>query len=92
MISEKNLIRHELIGLDVEVFESTNKTNKGKSGVVVDETKNMLTIETCDGPKRIQKKGTQFIFKIPDGKRVKVDGKRIIAKPEDRIKLKVKKW
>ncbi|MFH0928766.1 MAG: ribonuclease P protein component 1 [Candidatus Aenigmatarchaeota archaeon] len=92
MISAKNLIRHELIGLAVEVAESANKTHVGIKGLVVDETKNMLAIETKEGLKRIQKKGSQFIFKIPDGKKVKVDGKRIMARPEDRIKLKVKKW
>jgi ribonuclease P protein subunit POP4 len=92
MISAKNLIRHELIGLQVEVAESDNVSQTGTKGLVVDETKNLLTIETSEGLKKIQKKGSKFIFKIPDGKRVKVDGKRIVKRPEDRIKLKVKKW
>ena len=92
MITAKNLIRHELIGLQVQVAKSSNATQDGTKGLVVDETKNTLTIETKSGLKRIQKKNSEFIFKIPDGKRVKVDGKRIIARPEDRIKLKVKKW
>lgn len=91
MITAKNLIRHELIGLTAEVAESTNKDCVGIKGLVVNETKNLLTIETENGNKRIQKKKTQFIFKIPGGK-VKVDGERIVARPEDRIKLKVRKW
>ena len=92
MISVRNLIRHELIGLPVEVVESSNKFQIGIKGKVVDETKNLLIIETKNGLKKIQKKGSKFIFKIPSGKKVKVDGERIIARPEDRIKLKVKKW
>ena len=92
MISARNLIRHELIGLTVEVAESRNENQKGVMGLVVDETKNLLTIETAAGLKKIQKNTSVFIFKIPDGKKVKVDGKKIVARPEDRIKLKVKKW
>ena len=92
MILPKNLIRHELIGLAVEVAESTNKFQVGIKGTVVDETKNTLTIETDKGMKKIQKKGSVFIFKIPDGKKVKVNGNKIATRPEERIKLKVKKW
>jgi ribonuclease P protein subunit POP4 len=36
MISARNLIRHELIGLDVEVVESTNRIQVGIKGLVVD--------------------------------------------------------
>ena len=92
MIQPKNLIRHELIGLPVEVVVSTNKFQIGLIGMVIDETKNVLTIETAKGLKKIQKKGATFIFKIPNGKRVKVNGNKIAVRPEDRIKLKVKKW
>jgi ribonuclease P protein subunit POP4 len=92
MISARNLIRHELIGLTAEVAESNNKTQKGIRGLIVDETKNTLIIETGKGLKKIQKNGSVFIFEIPDGKKVKVDGKKIVARPEERVKLKVKKW
>lgn len=92
MISPKNLIRHELIGLDVEVVESKNKFQIGVKGTVVDETKNTLTVETDKGLKKIQKKGSIFIFKIYDGKKVKVNGNKIAVRPEERTKLKVKKW
>lgn len=92
MISTKNVIRHELIGLTVEVVGSTNKFNIGIKGTVLDETKNILTIETGKEIKKIQKKGTKFIFTIPSGKKVKVNGTKIVRRPEERIKLKVKKW
>ena len=92
MISAKNLIRHELIGLPVEVVGSSNEFQVGIKGMVVNETKNLLVIEAKKEMKKIQKKGSSFIFKIPNGKKVKVEGKRIVARPEDRIKLKVKKW
>lgn len=92
MITGRNLIRHELIGLNVEIVDSNNKFQIGIKGIVVDETKNLLIVETKKDLKRIQKKGTKFIFTIPDGRKFKVNGTRIIARPEDRIKLRVKKW
>ena len=74
------------------IYGSTNKFHINIRGLVVDETKNLLVIETEKGIKKIQKKGTDFIFIIPDGKRVKVDGTIIAKRPEERVKLKVKKW
>jgi len=92
MITAKNLIKHELIGLYVKVNKSRNKTQSGVEGIVVDETKSLVAIETKNGVKKIPKKTSEFIFMIPSGKKVKVDGNRICLRPEDRIKLKVKKW
>ena len=92
MITAKNLVKHELIGLQVKINKSTNKSQEMFRGMVVDETKSILKIETKNGVKGIAKKTSEFIFTIPNGKKVKVDGKKIFARPEDRIKLKVKKW
>jgi len=92
MISSRNLIRHELIDLKVEVAKSSNRFHVGIKGLVVDETKNLLIIETEKGIKKIQKKGTSFIFTIPNGKKVKVNGTIIAKRPEERIKIRVKKW
>lgn len=92
MITPKNIIQHELIGLHARVTESANKDCIGITGTVVNETKNLLIIKTKKGEKKIQKKYTKFIFKLPDGKKVKVDGSMLVARPENRIKLKIKKW
>lgn len=91
MITPRNLIRHELIGLGVEVVNSTNKSCVGIKGIVVNETKNTLEIKTQRGCKKVQKKGTSFVFRLQK-KSVKVDGSLIVARPEDRIKIKVRKW
>ncbi len=91
MITPKNIIRHELIGLPATVEDSSNKSNIGISGKVINETKNLITIRTRKGDKRIQKKSSKFIFKLKD-KKVVVDGNYLVAKPEDRVKKKVKKW
>lgn len=92
MITPKNLIRHELIGLNTEIVNSLNKNNLGISGVIVNETKNMFTIRTDEKDKNIQKAENVFVMTLPSNRKVKVDGSIINVRPEDRIKLRVKKW
>ena len=85
MRNVKNLEYHELIGVECEVVESTNKLQVGISGVVIDETKNTLVIEASDGRKMIQKKGAKFKFKLDGGIKV-IDGNRIAYRPHERTK------
>lgn len=87
MRNPKNILRHEFIGLPCEITEASNKSLVGVKGNVVDET--MKTI-VLDG-KRIQKKGTTFRMNV-SGTNVQIDGDVIIARPEDRIKKRFKKW
>ena len=91
-ITTKNVIRHELIGLDVIVDECTNKSIVGTKGVIINETKSLLVIRTSKSDKKIQKKNSKFIFKLPNCKRVRVDGKKLEMRPEERIKTRVRKW
>jgi len=65
---------------------------------VVDETKNMLVIfcnkknkEKGGMEKHIEKKSAKFMFNV-SGKRVIVDGSLLTARPENRIKKRLKKW
>jgi len=92
MITPENLVRHELIGLDVEKVDSTNKVDVGIKGKVVDESYNTIKVEADSGEKSFIKKNVIFLFTLPDGKQVKVNGEIIISRPEDRIKKKFKKW
>jgi ribonuclease P protein subunit POP4 len=55
MITPGNILRHELIGLPVEVVHASNPAQQGIAGRVVDETRNMVVIETSRGTKRIEK-------------------------------------
>jgi len=92
MITPKNLIKHELIGLKVKVTDSKNKYQVGIEGKVIDETKNTLIIETKKGLKRLPKDQCVFSFYLPSGERVRVNGKVLVARPEDRVKKKQKTW
>lgn len=92
MITPRNLINHELIGLRVNVVNAKNRTQIGIAGRVVDETLQSLRIETERGEKTVQKRGTTFAFAVPSGRRVRVNGEVIAARPEDRIKKHLKVW
>ena len=92
MITPRNLVRHELTGLEVKVVESTNPSQAGLSGRVVDESRNILTIETKAGVKNLPKKDCVFSFRLPSGERVRIEGHLLVARPEDRIKKKLRKW
>lgn len=78
-------IRHELLGLQAEVIESANKSMVGIRGRVVDETMKMLTIESGGRERKIPKDTCILRFSMPDGSKVEVDGKTLVARPEDRI-------
>ena len=89
MITVKNLVHHEFIGLKVEVV------NKSLSGIVIDETKNTIKIEVDSKgqktEKLIPKNDSIFQFEIPSGEIVEIDGKILSIRPEDRIKKRFKR-
>ena len=91
-IKPENLVRHELIGLECEIEKSTNKEIIGLKGKVIDETRNTITLETEKGVKNFIKDQCVFIFTMESGERVRIDGKLLVARPEDRIKKRLKKW
>jgi len=89
-ITPSNLIRHELIGLKAKVVDSTNPSNVGIEGKVVDETYRTLVIEQEKKKKRVFKTRTVFEFILPSRKKVQVQGSLLEARPWDRIKKKYK--
>ena len=91
-ITPQNLVRHELIRLAVGIVKSTDPTQKGLKGKVIDETYKTLKIETKNGEKIIPKENCVFVFTLPNKQKVEVDGKLLVSRPEDRIKKKFPKW
>jgi len=85
MISPRNILRHELIGLDVSVAEASNPLHRGISGQIIDETRNTLLIRTPCGDRRIQKQCSRFRIILPEGTEVIIDGSALISAPERRI-------
>lgn len=88
----KNIPQHEIIGLKVEITESSNQDEEKVRGKVVDEKENVLKIEAEERIKTIQKSGRSFLFELPSGKKVKVKGDLLKGKPEERIKKRLNKW
>lgn len=92
MITPENLVRHELIGLKIKIVEDSDKKLAGLAGKVIDETRNMLVIEKADGSEiSIAKETGVFSFQVGSAW-VRVDGRIIVGRPEDRIKKKLRTW
>ncbi|KUG20390.1 ribonuclease p protein component 1 [hydrocarbon metagenome] len=91
MISPQNVLRHELIGLDVLVAQASNPSHVGVRGEIIDETRNMLVIRTARGVRRIPKKYSIFHLRLPDGSTVEVDGSLLVARPERRITMRIRR-
>ncbi len=86
--TRRNVKCHELIGLEVEVLEHSDRGLVGLSGRVLWETKNMLVVESSGREVRVPKSFGKFSFKLPGrGVSVLVDGLEIAKAPEDRVKM-----
>ena len=90
-ITEDNIIRHELIGLQVSVVHSSNPTHIGIKGKVIDENKNMLMILNGGKKRWIQKDAAVYSFTLPDKSIVVVEGNVIVGKSVERIKKSSKR-
>ena len=91
MRNAKNIIRHEIIGLECMVVGAENKSQTGLRGMIVNETMKTVDIETGTGIKKIPKAGSKFKIKL-DNETIVLDGNFILGRPEDRIKKKITKW
>jgi ribonuclease P protein subunit POP4 len=91
-VTTRNIIRHELIGLQARVVESTDKNKIGIEGRVIDETMQTLKIRKQNGKEVVvPKKECVFMFMLPSGEKVQVNGKLLYGRPADRIKKRLPK-
>lgn len=88
-IQPVDIARSELIGLEAEVTDAKNKSLIGLKGLIVDETKSILSIETKDGIKKVIKSQVMLTIMF-EGRTFQIDGKILVGRPEDRLK-KVRK-
>ncbi len=87
MRTPENLHLHELIGLMAKVERSSCRKWLGLSGKVVDETKNLIVLECAGGKEqKVPKASCVFIFTLEDKRKVRLEGKRIAFRPEERTK------
>lgn len=85
-ITPANLLSHELIGLNVKIVNSREPTLINLTGLVAYETKKTLHIYSNGETKVIPKDICRFAFYLPQGAVVEVDGQKLVARPEDRVK------
>ena len=96
-ITPENIHRHELIGLNVEIVKASDKQMIGIKGLIVDETKHMLIIDSLKDHSdeahrvKIPKKDCTFRFNLPAGQLVDVEGRLLNLKPENRLKNIIRK-
>ncbi|MEK6899549.1 MAG: ribonuclease P protein subunit [Nanoarchaeota archaeon] len=79
----KETYPHELIGEEIEVTDSKNKSNLGVKGKVIDETKETITIQMDDQKVILMKK--IITFKLAKSGKI-ISGDQIAKRPEDRLK------
>jgi len=76
-----------LIGLEIKVLKHADFTHEGVAGIVIDETKNVFKVKVKSGKiKVIPKFGGEFLFKLQNNRSVRVDGLRLLGRPEERVK------
>jgi len=82
-LNKEKMLKAELIGLEAEIVDSSNKANIGIKGRISDETRNTLKIEN----KILLKKDIIIKFEV-DGQNILIEGKKLIKSPEERIKIR----
>jgi ribonuclease P protein subunit POP4 len=90
-LNPESLVRHELIGLKMLVETSSNRSQIGLSGQVVDETRNTFLLEMKAKVLRLAKRNTSLIFTLPEGQNVRVYGSILISQPENRISKRMQR-
>lgn len=81
----KKTYPRELIGQEIEIIKSKNKSNLHLKGKIVDETKYTIKIIHQGKIKTMMK--NNIVFKLRKTNQV-IEGKTIAKRPEERIKGK----
>lgn len=92
-ISPQNILHHELIGLRVKIVGSVDRSIVNITGTIIDETEKTLVILSNQTEKRITKHIVKLHIILPDGSVVEIDGKKLLGRPENRVKKPIRrKW
>lgn len=83
-MTRKEIFPHELIGEEIEVVDSKNKSNLGIKGKIIDETKETITV-VQDNSKKVVLMKQIITFKLVKSGKI-ISGEIIAKRPEDRLK------
>lgn len=84
VVTADNILVHELVGLQVKIIESSDPTLENIKGIIVFETKNMISIRTNGGVKQIPKLAAKKIELHMQSGACFISGSSLIGRPEDR--------
>lgn len=87
-MQQKNILKYELVGLDIEVIRAKNAALVGLKGRIVEETKNMLTLACKNDEKKLIKNQIVFTTTV-DNTTVEMNGSLLVGRPEERMKKRV---
>ena len=79
----------ETIGMHVRITESVNSELIDISGVIIDETKHMLKLDTKFGEKMIPKKICKFMISKYEGDSCTVSGTKLHNRSHERLEVLV---
>ncbi len=91
-ITPKNILNHEIIGLEIKIVSSKNPLLNNLEGIVIGETKNTLKILSNNKKKIIPKNVCIFQFKLKSGEIVEINGEKLVGRPEERLKRRFREW
>jgi ribonuclease P protein subunit POP4 len=86
-LNTRNIYGHELIGLQVVIEIESCYNSSVINGIIIDETKNTFTVMNKSGKIKLPKKEIKLSLTLPNQYKVTLDGKKLINRPEDRIKM-----
>ncbi|MGB6463331.1 MAG: ribonuclease P protein subunit [Nitrosotalea sp.] len=87
MITKENIASHELIGLQAQIVESSNKQIIGLVGKIIDETKFMFTLNTLKGNKKFPKDTARWKFSFNNDE-TEIEGTKLTKRPYERMGMK----
>ena len=92
MITSRNILQHEIIGLDAEITESRDLGLVGLSGRILDETQRTVSIFHESRRIVVPKNVAVFQLVLPNGEIVQVHGEMLLGRPEDRVKSRMERY
>ncbi len=88
-ISPENIARHEIVGLSTHIVESRDPSHVCRKGVILSESKEMIQIDTEHGAISVPKGICVFDLTLPDNTVVRINGRVLRGRPEDRMKKRL---
>lgn len=80
-----NQFQAELVGKNIQVIESTNPSERGMAGKIIDETRSTIKIEKKGKQKVLFKSNIKFRIGSEKPGQI-IDGKKLAKRSEERLK------